>query len=264
VAALRHPNIVQVYDFEVEGDILYMVMEFVPGESLQERLAGLHKNGERMPLDKALHLFRLIVQAVAYAHGRGVVHRDLKPANVLLTPEDQPILTDFGLSKIMGAERLAESGAIVGTPTYMSPEQGESEAGDELSDVYSLGVMLYELTTGVPPFSAESPISVILKHLDEPLPPPRLISADLPVSIERIIQKAMEKDPAVRFQSAQELLEALNEIDATEVMPGAPTPPPDERCPYRGLQVFEEGHAEFYFGREGKDNKSAFQFTNLP
>ncbi len=250
VAALRHPSIVQVYDFEVESDILYMVMEFVPGESLQERLAGLHKDGERMPLGKALHLFRPIVQAVAYAHGRGVVHRDLKPANVLLTPEDQPILTDFGLSKIVGTERLAESGAIIGTPTYMSPEQGEGEAGDELSDVYSLGVMLYELTTGVPPFSAESPISVILKHLEEPLPPPRLISADLPVSIERIIQKAMEKDPVVRFQSAQELLEALNEIDASEVMPGAPSPPLDARCPYRGLQVFEEGHAEFYFGRE--------------
>ena len=212
VAALRHPNIVQVYDFEVEDDTLYMVMEFVPGKSLQERLAAL---GERMLLDKALCLFRLIVQAVAYAHDQGVVHRDLKPANVLLTSEDQPVLTDFGLSKIVGAERSVDLRAIIGTPAYMSPEQGEGEAGDERSDVYSLGVMLHELTTGAPPFSAESPISVILKHLDEPLPPPRLISADLPVSIERIIQRAMEKEPAVRFQSAQELLEALDEIAAT-------------------------------------------------
>jgi len=223
VAALRHPGIVQVYDFEVESDILYMVMEFVPGESLQERLAALHNGGERMSLDEALCLLRLTVQAVAYAHGQGVVHRDLKPANVLLTVEDRPVLTDFGLSKMVGAERLADSGAIVGTPTYMSPEQGEGEAGDERSDVYSLGVMLYELTTGNPPFSAESPISVILKHLDEPLPAPRLMSPDLPVSIERIIQKTLEKEPAVRFQSAGELLAALDEVVVTDVMPGAPT-----------------------------------------
>ena len=219
VAALRHPSIVQVYDFEVEGDTLYMVMEFVPGESLREQLAGLHDGGDWMTLNKALHLFRPIVQAVAYAHSRGVVHRDLKPANVLLTREDEPILTDFGLSRFVGAEQLADSGAIVGTPAYMSPEQGEGEAGDERSDVYSLGVMLYELTTGIPPFSAYSPISVILKHLDEPLPPPRLIRADLPVSIERIIQKALEKRPAARFQSAQELLEALKRMPSWLMWP---------------------------------------------
>jgi WD40 repeat protein/tRNA A-37 threonylcarbamoyl transferase component Bud32 len=254
VAALRHPGIVQVHDFEVEDGSFYMVMEFVPGESLQERLATLRKRGERMGLDQALQLFRLIVRAVAYAHNQGVVHRDLKPANVLLTPEGEPVLTDFGLAKIVGAERLADSGAIIGTPTYMSPEQGEGKAGDERSDIYSLGVMLYELTTGIPPFSADSPISVILKHMDEPLPPPRLIRADLPVPIEQVIQKALEKDPADRFQSAQGLLAATEEIALAQVLLEA-APPLDTRCPYRGLRAFEEEHAEFYFGREALVNK---------
>ncbi len=250
VATLRHPGIVQVYDFDIEGDTFYMVMEFVPGESLQERLMAIHRRGERVPLDKALPLFRLIVQAVAYAHGQGVVHRDLKPANVLLNPEGQPVLADFGLSKIVGVERLADSGAIVGTPTYMSPEQGEGKPGDERSDIYSLGVMLYELTTSIPPFSADSHISIILKHLDEPIPPPRSIRADLPVSIAQVMQKALEKDPASRFQSAQELLEALDEIALPQTLPDTDMPSLDMRCPYRGLQVFEEEHAEFFFGRE--------------
>jgi WD40 repeat protein/type II secretory pathway predicted ATPase ExeA len=250
IAALRHPGIVQVYDFEIEGDTFYMVMEFVPGESLQEHLAALYECGEQMSLDKALLIFRPIVQAVAYAHGQGVVHRDLKPANVLFTSEGEPVLADFGLSRILGTERLASSGAIVGTPTYMSPEQGEGKIGDERSDIYSLGVMLYELTTGIPPFSADSPVSVILKHLDEPLPPPRSLNADLPASIEQVIQQALAKEPDARFQSALEVLNALDAVFLPGALPEVAAPPPDERCPYRGLQVFEEEHADFFYGRE--------------
>jgi WD40 repeat protein/tRNA A-37 threonylcarbamoyl transferase component Bud32 len=250
IAALRHPGIIQVHDFEIEGNRFYTVMEFVPGESLQEHLAALRKRGERMGLDQALHLFQSIVQTVAYAHNQGIVHRDLKPSNVLLTSKSQPVLADFGLSRIVGTERLFGSGAIVGTPTYMSPEQGEGAVGDERSDIYSLGVMLYELATGIPPFSADSPISIILKHLDEPLPPPRLIRADLPTPVEQVIQKALEKDPADRYQSAQELLEALDEITLPKIVPDDQVRPLDMRCPYRGLQVFEEEHAEFFFGRE--------------
>jgi WD40 repeat protein len=250
IAALRHPGIVQVYDFDVEGDSIYMVMEFVPGESLEERLAALYKGGERLSLDQVLQIFRPIVQAVAYAHSQGVVHRDLKPANVLFTSEGQPVLADFGLSRIVGGDRLADAGAIVGTPTYMSPEQGEGKAGDERSDIYSLGVILYELATGIPPFSAESPLSVILKHLDEPPPPPRAINHDLPASMEQVIQRALEKDPATRFQSVPELLQSLEEIVLPGRSPGGDTAPPDGRCPYRGLRVFEEAHAAFYFGRE--------------
>jgi len=250
VAALRHPAIVQVYDFDIEKGIVYMVMEFVPGESLQAHLAQLHQQGERLPLNDALSLFRTVVEAVAYAHEHGVIHRDIKPANVLLTPEGQPILADFGLSKIIGTERIG-SGIIVGTPTYMSPEQGSGQAGDERSDIYSLGVMLYELTTGILPFSGDTAISTILKHLDDPLPPPRSINPDLPAAVEQIIVTALEKEPANRFQTARALLAALAEPELVALTPARLLiPPEDQRCPYRGLQAFEAEHAEFYFGRE--------------
>jgi serine/threonine protein kinase len=252
VAALRHPAIVQIYDFDTVDDTFYIVMEYVEGESLKEHLMAIHEQGERMPLDKALRLFRLVVEAVVYAHKQGVVHRDLKPSNVLLTAEGLPVLTDFGLSKIIRGERRDDLvGVIAGTPMYMSPEQGSGEAGDERSDIYSLGVMLYELTTGVPPFNGDDPLDIILKHLEEPFPPPRSINPDIPPSVEQIIERALDKNPANRLYPAQELLEALKEIVLPQPLLIADmAQAEDTRCPYRGLRVFEEEHAEFYFGRE--------------
>jgi hypothetical protein len=211
IAALHHPGIVQVHDFDVEGATIYMVMEFVEGESLEKRLAPLHAQGDRMPIADALRLFQLIVQAVAYAHGQGIVHGDLKPANVLLSSQGQPILVDFGLAKVIGRERLTTSGTVLGTPAYLSPEQCSGEIGDMRSDVYALGVMLYELTTGTLPFHADTLMGLLYKHISEPLPPPRSVNPDLPPAIEQIVQKTLAKDPDERYASAQALLAALDE-----------------------------------------------------
>ncbi|HEX6385849.1 MAG TPA: serine/threonine-protein kinase, partial [Anaerolineae bacterium] len=183
VAALRHPNIVQVHDFDIQEDTFYMVMEFVPGQTLADVLRALRQENDRLSLTEAMRLFQLIAQAVAYAHGRGVVHGDLKPANVLLTSERQPILADFGLSRMMGTERLAETGSITGTPAYMSPEQCAGNPGEERSDIYSLGIMLYEMTTGSLPFSGDSIVAVLMKQIGEPPPPARSINRDLPTAL---------------------------------------------------------------------------------
>jgi len=255
VAALRHSGIVQVYDFDIEGDTFYMVMEFVRGESLKQRLAAIHHKNEHMPFSEALTLFRLITQAVAYAHSQDVIHRDLKPANVLLTIKNQPVLVDFGLSKIISDERLTADGVIFGTPHYMSPEQGSGRGSDARTDVYALGIMLYELTTGSLPFSGDTPVGIILKHISEPPPPPCSINPDLPKALEQIIQKAIAKEPADRYHSAQELLVDVESLilpqgDGETHFSSRDETLIDERCPYRGLEAFEADHAEFFFGRE--------------
>ena len=173
VAALRHPGIIQIFDFDVEGDAFYMVMEYVPGESLKERLVSLHGQSKKTPLAEAISLFRSIIEAVAYAHNQGVVHRDLKPANVLLTAAGQPVLADFGLSRLISSEQLTAAGNIFGTPHYMSPEQSQGQPSDARTDVYALGVMLYELTNGILPFTGDTPVGIILKQINEPAAPPR-------------------------------------------------------------------------------------------
>jgi serine/threonine protein kinase len=267
VAALRHPGIVQVHDFDVEGNTFFMVMEYIPGESLHQRLALFHARDERMPVDEALRLFRLMTEAVAYAHGQGVIHRDLKPANVLLTSEDKPILVDFGLSKMLSGEELAAFSMIMGTPQYMSPEQGSGASFDASTDVYALGVMLYEMTTGTLPFSADTPVGVILKHLNEPPTPPRSINPSVPEPVEQIIQKALAKDRNERFASAQELLSAIDSLmlPLPEDIVGATvlSAIDDGRCPYRGLQTFEAEHAEFFYGREALIYQLVEQVVNL-
>jgi len=253
VAALRHPGIVQVHDFDVDGGTLYMVMEYVEGESLKERLSSLHARGRRLPLEEALALFRAITEAVAYAHQRGVVHRDLKPGNILLLKEGRPVLADFGLSSLLAGERDALTG-IQGTPLYMAPEQCLGTSPTPRSDVYSLGVMLYELTTGVLPFGGDTPVNVILKHLQEPPAPPSAINPEVAGPLEAIVQKALAKDLEQRYPSARELLEAIEALEPPAERSArreVDLPAPAEgRCPYRGLQPFEEEHAEFYFGRE--------------
>ena len=196
VARLRHPHIVQVYDFDTdaESESYYMVMELIEGQTLKERLTKL--GDERLPLPEVLRIIREATEALSYAHARGMIHRDVKPANLMLDSDGRVVLTDFGIAKIVtGNQQLTASGGMVGTPAYMAPEQGLGEAGDERSDIYSLGVILFQLMTGRLPFDADSPLALILKHMNEDIPSPRQLNPDISPAIEEIIYKAMAKGP---------------------------------------------------------------------
>ena len=216
VARLKHPNIVQVYDFEYDdaNESYYMVMELVEGPTLKERLFELAQSNERLPLEEALRIVRDAGSALAYAHQQGMIHRDVKPANLMIDSDGRVVLTDFGIAKIVTGVQFTASGGMVGTPAYMAPEQGLGEAGDERSDIYSLGVILYQLCTGRLPYEAETPLATILKHLNEPLPRPRDFNPDLPEAVEYIILKALAKEPDDRFDKAQIMVEHLDNVRA--------------------------------------------------
>jgi len=221
VAALRHPNIVQVFDFDVEGEQYYMVMEYLDGPTLKTRLETLHQRGERLPLVEVLRIVRDVGSALAYAHGRGIVHRDVKPANVILETSGRVILTDFGVAKILSGTQFTATGTVLGTPAYMSPEQGLGQPGDGRSDIYSLGVMLYEMATGRLPFDADTPLAVVMKHVKDPLPLPRSVQPDLPESLERVILRALAKEPAERYDRVEALLADLEAVGKGLEVPAA-------------------------------------------
>ena len=218
VASLRHPNIVQVFDFGVEDDAAYMVMEYLAGTTLKADLSALAAKGETMPLEEVQRVFQAVASAVEYAHRQGMVHRDIKPANVMLTTRGDVILTDFGIAKIVGGTQYTATGALTGTPHYMSPEQGQGERGDERSDIYALGVMLYEMLTGRVPFDADTPIAVILKHISAPLDPPRRLNPAIPEAVELVLLKALEKDPNDRYQRVADMASALARAMVDETM----------------------------------------------
>ncbi|HZY45750.1 MAG TPA: protein kinase, partial [Anaerolineae bacterium] len=211
VATLRHPNIVQVHDFDVDNGVYYMVMEYITGETLKGRLQTLEEHGEWVSTDDAARIILAVGSALKYAHERGMVHRDVKPANVMITEDGQVILTDFGIAKIVTSSNLTASGAMVGTPSYMAPEQGMGQPGDERSDIYSLGVMLYQLMIGRLPYDADTPLAVVLKHINDPLPLPRSVKPDLSEPLERVILKSLAKNPTDRYQKVSELLADLRQ-----------------------------------------------------
>ncbi|MCC7360245.1 MAG: protein kinase [Anaerolineales bacterium] len=218
VAALRHPNIVQVFDFDVHNGTPYMVMEYIEGDTLKTHLEQLSREGKPLPMAEAIHIIREVGQALSYAHKQKMIHRDVKPANVMLDKSGRVILTDFGIAKILTGPSFTVTGATIGTPAYMSPEQGLGRPGDHRSDIYALGVMLYQLVTGQLPYEADTPLAVMLKHVNEPLPLPRTFKPDLPEGIERIILKAMAKNPDDRFNTADEMLAQLDNMNTAEML----------------------------------------------
>jgi len=212
VAQLRHPNIIQVYDFDHEGELYYMILEYVPGDTLQARLKALTSIQGRLDPAESISIMTTVSDAVAYAHQRGMIHRDLKPANVMLSANNQPILMDFGVAKMLDAAHHTATGTVVGTAKYMSPEQARGAHPDERADIYSLGVMLYEMITGQPPFDGESAVSIMMKHVNDPLPDISQVERSAPDELIEVIEKSLAKSADDRYQSATDMAEGLREV----------------------------------------------------
>jgi serine/threonine protein kinase len=209
VARLRHPNIVQVYDFNNDDELYFMVLEFVEGRTLFEILQDYSRKGEHIPYKDAIQIAMQVAEAAEYAHKKGMIHRDIKPANVMIDPQGQAVLMDFGIAKIVGGQIHTAAGAVIGTAKYMAPEQVRGDAPDHRTDIYSIGVVLFEMASGKPPFDADSAISLMMKHLQDPLPNLRELQPDIPDSLVTIISKSLAKDPASRYQTAGDLAKAL-------------------------------------------------------
>jgi serine/threonine-protein kinase len=217
--SLTHPNIVTIYEVGEEAGRHFIAMEFLEGQNLQETL----EIRGALPAKEAVDIARQVLEALDYAHSKGIIHRDIKPANIQLLPGGRVKLTDFGIARIMHEPSITASGQIFGTPSYMSPEQIAGKEIDPRSDLFSMGVVLYEALTGQKPFTGDSVVTITYNIMNTPAPEPR----GVPEGLAAIIRKALEKDPAHRFQSAREFLDALSQDwTAPQNAAGTLTPPP--------------------------------------
>jgi serine/threonine-protein kinase len=207
VAKLRHQNILSVYAYGEENGTPYIVSEFVDGGTLADRLNGA------MKVDEVIVLLAPIASALDYAHSQGVLHRDVKPSNIMLLGDGTPVLTDFGLAKLLESDTITLAGTVLGTPEYMAPELCSGEVAGPRADIYSLGVVAYEMLTARVPFKGNTPGATIVAQISELLPPAHEVNPDLPRAVAEVLDKALSKDPDGRYETAQEFVGALAEAN---------------------------------------------------
>ncbi|MBN1661818.1 MAG: serine/threonine protein kinase [Anaerolineae bacterium] len=216
VAAMSHPHILPVYDFGDQDGLLYIVSELVGGGTLKERL------GQQLDPRVAARVAHDIALALEYAHRQGIIHRDVKPANILITRDGRALLSDFGVAKIVANTQHTETGTSLGTPAYMSPEQGRGESIDHRSDIYSLGIILFEMLVGHAPFQGDTPLGILYKQAFAPVASPRELNPKIPRRLEKVVLKALAKEPGERYRSAREMAQALAQavdLSSTDELP---------------------------------------------
>ncbi|WP_374968503.1 protein kinase [Terrabacter sp. BE26] len=219
-AALSHPNIAQVYDYGVDGSAHFIVMEHVEGSDLSRLL----REGGRMTPADAVHVAEQVCAALAAAHRAGVVHRDIKPGNVMVRPDGTVKVTDFGIAQALGQASLTETGTVMGTAAYVAPEQARGQATSSATDLYSLGILLFQMLTGAVPFEGDTPVAIAMRHLDEPMPLPSSRVAGLPANLDEVVTRATAKSPRDRYPDADAMAAALRAHEqraevATRAMP---------------------------------------------
>src|SRR5579859_4861803 len=234
IASLRHPNIIEIHDFASEQQsnndtIAYMVMEYVPGQTLADYIRNTSRKQQFPSANDLVYLFTSVSLAIDYAHSKGTIHRDIKPANILLDQRPpvvramgKPIVADFGLAKLQSAPTHTVIGSILGTPNYIAPEQALGKSGDYRCDLYSLGIILYEITTGLTPFRGESLMAILRQHIQDAPTTPALLNPMISPALSAVILKSIAKKPEDRYASASEmtiaLAQALNVVPPTTLL----------------------------------------------
>lgn len=221
-ARLIHANVVNILNYIEEGENVFLVMEFVRGETLEKRLLD---RGEALPVQEALVTFMQVLDALGFMHSKGIIHRDMKPSNIMVTDDGKVKVTDFGIAKVMGEKGYTKTGTKVGTMWYMSPEVIRGEEATALSDIYSLGISLFQMVTGRVPFTGDSEYMIMKGHLEEKPPSPWEINSQVSREIGKVILRAISKDPKDRFQSAADFGAALRAVIESPVNSGSATKP---------------------------------------
>ncbi|OGO67121.1 MAG: hypothetical protein A3H36_00025 [Chloroflexi bacterium RIFCSPLOWO2_02_FULL_71_16] len=230
IARFSHPNIVQVFDFDDVDGRYFMAMEYLEGGTLRDRLVELAKDGQRLPAREVTRIVSEVADALSYAHSFGIIHRDVKPSNVMLTRDGRSVVTDFGIAKVLSATQQTQAGVGMGTPEYMSPEQGQGITIDHRADIYSLGIMAFEMLAGRVPYIADTPMAIVLAHIRDQIPAPSTVNGEIGPVADRVLMRALAKQPEERYGSATELAQALSRAIAederggtmpTMVVPGA-------------------------------------------